>query len=394
MELYTLDSLLRRNTVVDQYESLIWTERFASTGDFELVIPSSTATRNLFGQGQLLAMNESNRVMQVESVADADDSEGRSLLTVTGPSLEDVLDDRGSRPADSVLVKNADGTLQWEFKDTPTAIARAIFKAICVDGNYSPYDVIPFITTGNLYPPDTLPEIDQSITYDVDIAGSVLKAIEDLASKYGFGYRLTRNLDTSQLFFNIYTGSDRTTNQTNLPPVIFSPKLGNMTDTSYLTTSTGMKNTAVCIRPDGTTLIVYGNGADVNVSGFDRRVIMVDASGVDSTLKGDALDAAVAQKGMEALASARSMQGVDGSISQYSQYKYGIDYNLGDLVQQQNDDGITNNMKVTEQIFTCDENGERSYPTLSADIFITPGSWFSSEGAHQWVDATGTWAQG
>lgn len=63
MEVYVLDSLLRRSEVIDRFESLIWTERWASWGDFELAIRSTYGSRGLLRKGTQLAMNQSDRVM-------------------------------------------------------------------------------------------------------------------------------------------------------------------------------------------------------------------------------------------------------------------------------------------------------------------------------------------
>ncbi len=99
MEVYILDSLLRRSEVVDTFESLIWTERFAQWGDFELVISSTHESRGWFTAGVLLAVNTSDRVMIVESTEDERDSEGRSLIRVKGRSLEILLMDRIAKTA-------------------------------------------------------------------------------------------------------------------------------------------------------------------------------------------------------------------------------------------------------------------------------------------------------
>ena len=56
-----------------------------------------------------------------------------------------------------------------------------------------------------------------------------------------------------------------------------------------------------------------------------------------------------------------------------------------------NSDGITNQMRVTEQIFVSDIQGERAYPTLAIDRFITPGSWFAWDYNQTWVNADGHW---
>jgi hypothetical protein len=84
MEVYVLDDLYRRTAVIDNHNSLIWTERFNDVGDFKLEINSTLASRNLFRTGTRLAMNESYRLMVVENVEDGTDADGRNILTVSG----------------------------------------------------------------------------------------------------------------------------------------------------------------------------------------------------------------------------------------------------------------------------------------------------------------------
>jgi hypothetical protein len=128
---------------------------------------------------------------------------------------------------------------------------------------------------------------------------------------------------------------------------------------------------------------VYAAGVDPAVEGLERRVMVVNASDITSTT---GLDAALSQRGYEALANARVLQAFDGEISQSSQYVYGRDYNLGDVVETRNVDGVTNNMRVTEQIFVEDQNGERQYPTLALNTFINTGSWLSWTSDKAWFD--------
>jgi hypothetical protein len=51
-------------------------------------------------------------------------------------------------------------------------------------------------------------------------------------------------------------------------------------------------------------------------------------------------------------------------------------------------------MQVSEQIFVCDGEGERSYPTLAINQFIMPGSWLAWDYNQVWIDlgATEYWA--
>jgi hypothetical protein len=131
--------------------------------------------------------------------------------------------------------------------------------------------------------------------------------------------------------------------------------------------------------------MVYPTGVDPTVAGFERRILVVDASDITSTSVSD-VPSALIQRGKEQLAAARTFQGFDGEISHNSQYVYGVDYNLGDVVEMRNTDGIVNDMRVTEQIFVSDKEGDRSYPTLVTNIIINTGSWLSWLNNKQWID--------
>jgi len=537
MDLFILDSQLRRTAVFDQYETLIWTERFSSAGDFELVIPSSLKARSLLTPGTYLAINESTRIMVIETVEDRKDSDGKVYLNIKGPSLESILDARVAKN----MTPNTDVTdVKWYFTDVlPAEIAREIFNYVCVEGNIHTEDIIPFYVEGNIYPPDNIPEPEDPVSLVISPT-SVYQAIKEICDIYDLGFRLVRNGDESELMFNIYSGNDRTTLQSTLPAVIFAPELDNLTDVSYLTAVGNYKNVAHVISPNGETF-VYANNVDESVSGFDRKVLFVDASDIlypdrsqldplpytitddeaavvravqslinvtdfqssslgkitqmrrlypqdkvnieavinnvysltsseasaitlakaasgvtqdqkdalsrmeasvrlsnsdlsslntmlannanitntnkqyisDAANKqqttvmsdektliedliertdsyNDAEDAALLpfliQRGKDELAKNTNLVAFDGEIPENSQYVYHRDYELGDLVEIRNSDQVTNQMRVTEQIFASDATGDRAYPTLSIKQLITAGSWYAEPAAEVWDD--------
>ena len=382
MDLFTLDSQLRRTSVFDRYQSLIWTERFRDYGDFELVINSSLGARNAFQPGTRLAINESTRVMTVENVIDSIDSEGRTLLKVTGPSLEEILNDRTARPN----LSGTTATPKWTLGPaTPAQIARAIFNDICVTGILDVGDKIPFYTAGNIYPTDTIPEPTDTLTMSFKPA-TVYAIIKEICDIYGLGFRLVRNGDSSQLMFNIYSGNDHTTLQSVLPAVIFSPELDNLSDVSFLTSTSALKNVAFVVAPND-SVMVYGSNVDPSISGFDRRVLYVDASDI-TDVAGTELTTKLIQRGKEELALNTNLAAFDGEIPKNSQYRYHEHYELGDIVETRNSDKVTNQMVVTEQIFASDEQGDRQYPTLITKLLITAGSWYSVPPTQVWADLT------
>lgn len=380
MELYTLDVLLRRDEIVDQFESLIWTERFNKPGDFELEIRSTPDTRRVFKPGLLLACNKSYRVMTVESVENSTDADGKKMLKITGPSLENILEDRAALAA----LGSTTTYPVWGLTGTPGAIMRKIFHDICVTGVLNVADKVPFINEGNvLYPVSSISESATSITVNLDPT-TVLQAETDLGTLYDLGYRLYRNLDQSQLYFDVYSGSDRTTGQSSLPAVVFSPELDNLQNTTEYTSISGAKNIAYVISPVG-YVVVAATSVDPAIAGLDRHVLLVNATDITDTVPATAT-ARMTQRGNEELSKARVLAAFDGEINQNSAYVYGTDYHLGDLVEIRNQDGVANKMRVTEQIFAQDAEGERSYPTLALNTFITAGSWLSWDGSKKWID--------
>lgn len=378
MELYTLDPLLRRQDVIDKFESLIWTERFQQYGDFQLDIFSDYRARSLLKTDTYLAMNESNYVMRVETVEDDVSADGQKILVVKGRSIESLLLDRVAYSA----ITDTTTTPKWTITDAPAAVARKIFHDICVTGILDAGDKIPFINEGTFMPASTIVEPIDPITVDMDPT-TVYDALVQISQVWNLGFRMLRQQDMSRLWFDIYVGSDRTTAQVILPAVVFAPELDNLQNTKELTSIEGAKNVAYVYSPAGFAM-VYGAGVDPEVEGFERRVLTVSAT--DITSENPDVTAALQQRGYEELAKNRTYQAFDGEISQNSQYKYGRDYNLGDVVEMRNTDGVTNNMRVTEQIFVSDKEGDRSYPTMTLNTFINTGSWLSWSNNKAWID--------
>lgn len=381
MEVYILDDFFRRKNVVDKFESMIWTERFKRYGDFELKLHSTREHRNLFPNGTRIAINDSHRVMTVETIEDNTDSEGRAILTLKGRSLEAILTNRLARGT----LGDLETTPKWNLTGLPAAILRQMFHDICVTGILDAGDVIPFVSETSIFPPDTIAEPTGSITYQVD-PKDLYTAMYELADLYEMGFRLVRNpnSNTLQLYFDVYMGSDRTSKQTTLPAVVFSPDLENLHNTTQLDTIALYKNVAYVIGKTSHQ-VVYPLDVDPDIAGFQRNVLFVKADDIEET-DPDILANRLIQRGKEELSKNRRFSAFDGELKPNSQYKYEQHYYLGDLVEVRNQSGATSDMQVTEQIFVSDKEGDRTFPTLSINTYITPGSWIAWDYGQVWED--------
>lgn len=386
MYLLVLDDNFDVKELVDTYESLIWTERYSAVGDFELRIKSDRGTRALLPVGTRLAIDVSDRVMEIETVENSIDDEGISVLKIKGRSLEKWMFDRATTQA---YESGAPGVISYDITNTPGDIARAVFDGACRYNSVIPEDNFPFLVEGSLYSPGTIAEPTEIITVTIT-PETVYDFIKKLCDVYNLGFRLVRDKYTSLLYFDIYTGHDRTTQQSTNEVVIFSQALENLSSPTNLTSIANQKNIAYVFSEHG-SMIVYADSSVSSSEGFSRRVLVVKADDI-SEPAGATLNALLTQRGKEALAEHRPILAFDGKVPQFGSYIYGQDYALGDLVEMQNSDGVSTNMRVTEQIFVSDAEGERAYPTLTMDLLITPGTWLAWDANQVWDDATEEWA--
>jgi hypothetical protein len=371
MHLYILDSQFRRIEVFDEFESLIWTERFCAYGDFEFVIHASWVNRQLLTKGTFLGILESKRVMVIETVIDKDADDGTNLLTVTGKSLEFILNERIAYPEFDAL----EITPRWAVHGTPGQAARQMFREICIDGRLDLRDRIPYITEGSIQPADNIVEPSGIKRFEFDV-DTLYNTIQKLCSENDLGFSLLRNGDNGQLYFHIYAGSNRTTGMPVLTdgtvrsPVVFSPEHDTLSNVSHMVSDGNYKNVAYVFSPTR-SILTYAN--DLNhdhITGFDRRVLMVKVDNVRefTTEQGLTTDEILRRRGIEALMEHRRISMLDGQISKTA-YQYDEDYNLGDIVEMRKDNDATSYMRVTEQIFVSDSEGDRAYPTLSIESF-------------------------
>lgn len=396
MEIYILDKLLRPIDVVDEFISMIWTERWSEWGDFELVTLSTTANIRRFVHETMITITESKRVMIVENIEETFDPDKGRILKIKGRDLLCILEKRAALTR-SVIDDHVYPTW-WMSGWGPTGIMYRMFWRMCVLAENDPNDTIPFLQWGSggweewesLYPPDTI-EIDETPFAFGQKLDSLYNALKGVADTYDLGFRLYKHPEQPKLYFNAYTGNDRTTGQTELEPIIFSADMDSLQNTTEFSDSTNEYNVAHVVytfkdEADNDTsfdTIVYDpDFALENGSGFERKVKTV----VITSIPDDTADVAqyMQKIGQEELAKSRPIGALDGEVNQYGNYVYDVDYFLGDMVEIRSVTGATSFMRVEEQIFVQDGNGQRSYPGLVSRKFIQQGTWASWKYDVEW----------
>ena len=378
MEPYTLNRSFLKQDVIDEFLSVIWTERYYGDSSVELVVPGTTEMMKKLPVGTFLSIDRSDEVMILES-ANLEDGK----LKVTGISLLPWLDNRFVRTSPNHEDKY--WYLGGGVGETAGWVLWAIIYFMCVEGS-------PFLTGAwpmGVADPHRLvipglglrdydktgPPISVGVPY-----GPVYKAMREIATTYEIGQQITLEsaTDTSYfLGFRSYKGLNRTSNQTENPVVRFSPQMDSFTNIKELQSIAAFKTLvytfASSLRPQEgepvlTTVPGVSSLAGPQYTGFDLRALLVFADDVTTDMVGASqanLVTLLNARALDELANNPFVKAVDGEIVPDNQFKYGVHYNLGDVIEVQGNSEIVSTARVTEYIQAQDAAGEKAYPTVT-----------------------------
>jgi len=162
-----------------------------------------------------------------------------------------------------------------------------------------------------------------------------------------------------------YQGTDRTYDQDDVIPVVFSPEFDNLASSSYRYNGSEFANAAlVGGEGEGIEKITASVGT---ASGINRFEAFLDGSNVSSDgeiITPETYALMLENYGKEQLFNKASQTNVSGTIISNGMYSLNVDYFLGDMVQIINN-GISAKSRITEIIYAEDDNGARLVPTFS-----------------------------
>lgn len=371
MEPFTLDRKFLQQDQVDVFHSLIWTERYYGDSDCELVVPATMDMKKKLKPGVFLGLDGSDEVMILETVKFEDEK-----MTFNGISILPWLNNRFIRATQP----HTDTTWNITTPMLPGEILwRIVFNWCCQGSPYLDGTInigIPAAQLQQLVIPGlVLKDYDKSgdpITATVDY-GPVYDAARIIAAAHRIGMQITLESasDTSySLGFRSYRGLDRTSGQTVNPPVRFSPQMDSLTNIKELQSIALLKTLVYAFAPNVTSLAPstpgMANLTGPQYSGFDLRALAVGVDVSETALDATKLLAILNSQAKDILNANPVIKTVDGEIVPENQFKYGVDYNLGDIIEVQGNSDVITTSRVTEYIRSQDEAGERSYPTVAA----------------------------
>lgn len=364
MVLYILNSQLDRIGVIDQYKSFIWTPRYQTAGDFELLAPANAETVDLLQRDNLVMREDDpDHAMFIEQVKINTDAEGGHTILVKGRDLKSILYRR----------------IIWKQTVLDGTLAEGI-ETLLNDNVIAPEDdarKVDGFTVGDL----SVGSDALTVQYTCDNLGDTIDA---LCASYSVGYDVTIDIAANRMTFNLYKGEDRSYEQTENPYVVFSPEYENLVETTYQESLKKFYNVANVGGEGEGDERKFATAGDASMSGLDRYELYVDKKSVSSN-RGEITDAEyyelLKQAGEDKLAKSQITRAYEGTVQSRGQFRYGEDYGLGDIVEVVNEFGMEGRCRISAVIDCLDETGHHVVPTFEA-LYTDVEYWVDEEGAY------------
>lgn len=349
MDIYVLDSSAQILDMIDTFKSNIWTVQYFDTNDFELVVPATDKNIDLLQKDRLLCRDKDRdgdtwqNVMIIENIKIVADWEDGNQMTVSGRGLKSIVGRR-------VIWKQTNLTGKVE-----TGIRQIITENII-----SPDDEKRKIDNFILDEPAGITD-----TFDIQAMGEDLDEwITSTCQTYGIGWDVY--IKNGKFVFKLYKGLDRSYNQKDRLPVVFSDEFDNLLASTYTYERAEFKNAA----------LVGGEGEGVNQrtttigdsSGLERYEAYIDGSSVSSNgtiITEEQYYKMLQDYAKDELNTTSFTESFEGNVVPDGNYTLNQDYFLGDTVQVINEYGISATPRIIEIIESEDQNGTSIVPTFS-----------------------------
>ena len=350
MDIYVLSGLSGIVDIVEDYQSAIWNVQYYGQSDFELILAGTKKNLDALRVNRYLVrgvdMGEDgtfNNVMIINELKLTFDTEQGWLLTATGKGLKSIAGRRVIWNQENIT-GNAESGIRKIVKDNISAPANSNRK---IQG----------------FALDSAQGFTETI--DLQCFGQNLAEwLESVCTSLGYGWDIY--IKGGKYRFKLYRGTDRSYNQQEVPPVVFSNEFDNLLSCNYSYNIGNYKNVALIGgEGQGTAQRTATTGEAV---GLGRYELYVNGSSVSSNgeiITEEQYTAMLQDFGKTQLDATSSTQQFEGEIETTGLYTINRDFFLGDIVQIENEMGIQAVPRIIGIIYAEDENGTSVVPTFS-----------------------------
>lgn len=364
MELFTLDGNFQLKDLIEDYSSLIWTERYFNAGEFELVATNTAAATRALPLESFVSLRDTNTVMVVEQHLPSNPLKEAPSITIKGRSAETVLERRASTIVALPAVYSAVPSWLMAAGKESDAAYKAMRHVIGDGPRFQGFTEVLGLLDPAVSPLDAIPELDLVLPadYSTSIAnmyeikpGNLYGTVLDLINTNHRGIKATRPVPgETKIGIEIYNGASL------VDTVVFDIRFDQFDDAKYLLSFQGSANVAYYFGKGAAQKVLKNTGPEP--SGLNRRVLLMDESADDATSSADVRRT----RGLIELYKYNATAMFDGQLSEQVADGYNKHYFLGDIVKLAGDYGLNQNARVVEFVRSSDSQGFKSYPSFEA----------------------------
>ena len=306
MEIFILDRELQLSGIVQNFNSLEWCRKLSEPGTFTASFLYSDA--NILQTGAILYNTDEDEPGIITKLSRETDRKGAELITAKGYMAGRLLSQR--------IVA---------AREILTGTPSQIMRTLVANNAVSPSDSDR--TIPNLYLGTDGSSVTEQIEYQTEYV-KLSKALTDIAEAYELGYKLRLDISTGKLYFDIWSGTDRTVESET--PCVFSPEFGSVLSQRYYEDESNYASYILCGSGNDDERIVQAVGGG---TGLDRYEMYATASGIS---KRDQTTAQIREQlktaGAEKMAKYPKTKGFESRINMEN----AMEFHLGDYVTCEN----------------------------------------------------------
>lgn len=339
--------------VIDKFNSLVWCEREKSPGDFRLVLPASQRMLEYFTQNEVIIISrpDTKRAMIVERVELETSKKGDDIIRLSGKSAEGFTGYRVIQKKQPVNNKNVVEIINYYMDECISS--RWYYDSDAEHPHRNTNQMYNYVNILRHGEDDN--RIMQSTSADA-YGMNLSDFISQMCAAFNFGFKI--ELEGDKLYYSCYRGLDRTINQADRPPVIFSSDFDNLQKIEYVFDKTTKCSHAIAAGSGtGTARISSDSYSGREYVGLKVREKFISSSG--SSLEALHIIA------NNAIVSSNITKTLEGVADSGRSYRYREHYNLGDIVTVRSRYGIIGSATVSEVAESFDASGVKTIPSFS-----------------------------
>lgn len=332
-----MNDQFERLAVIDDYSSFIWSTRYYTSGDFQLMVNVNKTNMQLFQKDYFVVRDDDENTGIIEDIQIQRNEDMNEVFVVKGRFLDAII-------ARRIIA------VQTTVNGKVSACIEQLLTENIINPSISDRKIANFVIS----------TYEINTTMHAQYTGkNLLDTISDICRTYGVGYKVTLNAD-HEFVFQLYEGIDRTYDQNVNSWVIFSDTYDNLLSSQYEENYKDMAN-AVLVAGEGEGLDRKTLWVTDGSTGLSRHEIYKDQRNIrsdDGEITEDEYEELLEESGKESIT--KYTTAFTGKVY-FDNIKYKQDINVGDLCVIENSRwGIYMNTRLVEVIESVNEAGEYS----------------------------------